>query len=223
MNRFYTLMILAISMPWFAFANEVERGEKVFKKCRSCHQVGAKAKIKNGPPLNGLIGRIAGTYEGAKYSDAMQSAGAGGLTWTEANLDQFLTKPRSFVAHTSMSFSGLKKSKDRAAVIAYLMTFNVDAGMLAAKDDPAINAEILAMVGDVEYGEYLGSSCVTCHQVDGTDQGLPSITGWPSAAFVTVMHAYKNKHRDNPVMQQHAGALSNEEIAALAAYFESVQ
>ncbi len=222
MTRIFTLLALMTFMPWFAFANEVERGEKVFKKCRSCHQVGAKAKIKNGPPLNGLFGRVAGTYENAKYSDAMQSAGADGLTWTQENLDKFLTKPRSFVAHTSMSFSGLKKLQDRADVIAYLLTFNIDLGMLAAKDDPAVNAEILAMVGDVEYGEYLGSSCVTCHQIDGTDQGLPSITGWPNAAFVTVMHAYKNKHRDNPVMQQHAGALSNEEIAALAAYFERV-
>ncbi len=223
MNRFFTLLVLTIIMPWFAFANEVERGEKVFKKCRSCHQVGAKAKIKNGPPLNGLIGRVAGTYVDAKYSDAMQSAGANGLIWTRENLNKFLTKPRSFVAHTSMTFSGLKKPQDRADVLAYLMTFNIDPGMLAAKDDPAVHAEILALVGDVEYGEYLGSSCVTCHQIDGTDQGLPPITGWPNAAFVTVMHAYKNKHRDNSVMQQHAGALSNEEIAALAAYFESVQ
>ena len=36
---------------------------------------------------------------------------------------------------------------------------------------------------------------------------------------MAAMHAYKNKEREHPVMQMMAGRLSNEEIAALAAYF----
>ncbi|MBL6432246.1 MAG: hypothetical protein HPM95_18675 [Alphaproteobacteria bacterium] len=60
---------------------------------------------------------------------------------------------------------------------------------------------------------------MTCHQADGEDKGIPSITGWPGDRFVTVMHAYKTKSRDNPVMQSIAASLSDEEIAALAAYF----
>ena len=75
--------------------------------------------------------------------------------------------------------------------------------------------------GDVAYGEYLSSQCVTCHQASGADKGIPSITGWPHDSFKTVMHAYRNKARAHPVMQMIAGRLSNEEIAALAAYFEA--
>ena len=213
---------MAVACPSFAFADAAERGEKVFKKCRSCHEVGIFAKTKIGPPLNDLIGRVAGSHEGVKYSKAMVAAGEGGLVWTEKALDQYLTRPRDIVPKTNMTFRGLKKSKDRADVIAYLKTFFVDEIKVSTGNDPDVSPDILAIAGDPEYGEYLSGTCVTCHQVGGSDQGLPSITGWPQSAFVTVLHAYKNKHRENPVMQQFAGALSNEEIAALAAYFQSV-
>lgn len=218
----HIILILAVSCFSPAFGNEIERGEKVFKKCRSCHEVGTFAKVKVGPPLNDLVGRVAGRHQGAKYSKAMIAAGGSGLVWTEAVLDQYLTRPRDIVPKTTMTFRGLKKLEDRAAVIAYLKTFLKDEIKVSANNDPAVSSEILAIAGDPEYGEYLSGTCVTCHQVDGSEQGLPSITGWPQATFVTVLHAYKNKHRANPVMQQFAGALSNDEIAALAAYFQSV-
>jgi cytochrome c len=78
---------------------------------------------------------------------------------------------------------------------------------------------VLAIVGDPAYGEYLSSECSTCHQRNGSDQGIPSVTGWPTEDFVVAMHAYKEKIRPHPVMQMMAGRLSDEEIAALAAYF----
>ncbi len=37
------------------------------------------------------------------------------------------------------------------------------------------------------------------------------------------MHAYKEQHRPHPVMQMMAGRLSNEEIAALAAYYQTIE
>jgi len=74
--------------------------------------------------------------------------------------------------------------------------------------------------GDRELGQYLSSECVTCHQASGVQSGgVPSITGWPDEQFVSVMHSYKNKDRDNQVMRTIAARLSEEEIAALAAYF----
>lgn len=98
-------------------------GEKVFKKCSSCHKVGEGAKNKTGPILNGVVGRPAATVEGFKYSKAFQGASAEGLVWTEDQLDAFLTKPKAFIARNKMSFAGLKKEDDRAAVIAYLKSF----------------------------------------------------------------------------------------------------
>ena len=77
--------------------------------------------------------------------------------------------------------------------------------------------------GDRALGEYLSSECVTCHQLSGRYQGIPPIVGWPDKTFVEIMDEYRIKKRDNQVMQTIAGRLSNEEIAALAAFFGSVK
>jgi cytochrome c553 len=73
--------------------------------------------------------------------------------------------------------------------------------------------------GDRALGEYLSSECVTCHQLTGQYQGIPPIIGWPVASFIEIMDEYRQKKRNNPIMQTIAGRFSNEEIAALAAYF----
>ncbi len=98
----------------------VAAGKKVFKKCKSCHQVGDKAKNKTGPVLNGIIGAAAGAVDGFKYSKPMKSAADGGLVWSEEELAAFLTKPKAYMKGTKMSFAGLRKAADVAAVIAYL-------------------------------------------------------------------------------------------------------
>lgn len=98
----------------------VAKGKKVFKKCKSCHQVGEGAKNRSGPILTTIVGANAGAVEGYKYSKALKAAAAEGLVWDVANLDQFLLKPKKFIKKTKMSFGGLKKDKDRAAIIEYL-------------------------------------------------------------------------------------------------------
>ena len=98
-------------------------GEKVFKKCKSCHQVGEKAKNRSGPILNGVVGAAAGSVEGFKYSNALRDAAQDGLIWSEAELAAFLAKPKAYLKGTKMSFAGLRKEADQAAVIEYLKTF----------------------------------------------------------------------------------------------------
>ena len=98
----------------------VAAGEKVFKKCKACHQVGEGAKNKTGPILNGIVGQAAGGVEGFKYSKALQAKADEGLVWTEDTLAAFLAKPKAFMKGTKMSFSGLRKEKDLAAITAYL-------------------------------------------------------------------------------------------------------
>lgn len=82
--------------------------------------------------------------------------------------------------------------------------------------------EILSLEGDIAYGEYLASECTTCHQVSGANDGIPGIVGWETEDFVIAMHAYRSKHRENPVMQMITGRLADDEIAALASYFKSL-
>ncbi len=83
--------------------------------------------------------------------------------------------------------------------------------------------EILNIDGDREYGQYLASDCKTCHEADGEDDGIPNIHGRPKIELITLLYAYREKIKLNPVMQMQAGRLTNEEIVALAAYFEGLK
>ncbi|SDL61768.1 sulfur dehydrogenase subunit SoxD [Aliiruegeria lutimaris] len=98
----------------------VADGEKVFKKCKACHQVGEDAKNKVGPILNGIVGRAAGTGDDFKYSNAMIEAGEGGLVWNDETLAGYLEAPKKYIKGNKMSFAGLKKADDIAAITAYL-------------------------------------------------------------------------------------------------------
>lgn len=204
---------------------DADAGETVFAKCKGCHKVGQDARNGVGPHLNNVFGRKAASIEGFRYSDDLQRAGNDGLVWTLDKLDAYLENPRILVSGTRMSFRGLKDPQDRHDVLAYLRTFSAspadipEAAPTALKSEVDLPDDILAIQGDPEWGEYLSSECTTCHQADGSDEGIPSIRYWPEEDFVLAMHAYKKKIRVHPVMQMMAGRLSDEEIAALAAYF----
>jgi cytochrome c553 len=77
--------------------------------------------------------------------------------------------------------------------------------------------------GDRELGEYLSSECVTCHQLSGKYDGIPPIVGWPPESFVEILTEYRERRRENQVMRSIAVKFSDEEIAALAAYFGSLK
>lgn len=207
---------------------DAEKGKIAFDVCKGCHQVGPGAKDRIGPHLNGIFGREAAVHEGFSYSKAMKRAGVDGLVWNARTLDVYITNPRSLVSKTRMSFRGMKDAQSRADLMAYLRSFSDDPSNIpeaeptATPTDHDLDPAILALKGDPEYGEYLATECLTCHQADGSAEGIPSITLWPEDDFVVAMHAYKNKLRPHPVMQMMAGRLSNEEIASLAAYFNDL-
>ena len=205
------------------------KGEQVFGQCRSCHQVGQGATDRIGPHLNGIFGRRAGAHADYRYSENMQMMGADGLTWEIDTLDAYLENPKALVSRTRMNFAGLEDPQDRSDILAYLRQFSAspqnipEAAPTAQPREVDLAPEVLAIVGDTDYGEYLASECKTCHQQDGSDKGIPAITQWSTEDFVVAMHAYKRQIRPHPVMQMMAARLSDEEIAALAAYFAQTE
>lgn len=102
----------------------VEDGKKVFRRCKSCHAVGEDAKNKIGPVLNNIVDQPVGQNPDFRYSDGMIAAANDGVIWDEEALAKFLSKPRSAIEGTSMSFAGLRKEKDIANIIAYLRSFS---------------------------------------------------------------------------------------------------
>jgi cytochrome c553 len=76
--------------------------------------------------------------------------------------------------------------------------------------------------GDRELGEYLSSECVTCHQLSGKFDGIPSIVGRPEQDLILALTEYRAKVRENAVMRSIAIKFTDEEIAALASYFGSI-
>ena len=101
----------------------IAAGEKVFRKCKACHQIGDGAKNRSGPILTGVVGSAAGSVEGFKYSKALMGMAEDGLVWDQEALRAFLAKPKAFMKGTKMSFAGLKKDGDLDAITAYLASF----------------------------------------------------------------------------------------------------
>lgn len=129
------------SLEWVSAMNET-RGEKVFKKCQSCHNAENGGANGTGPNLWNVVGATAGQHAGFKYSSAMANSA---LAWNYEELDGFLEKPSKYLSGTNMNFIGLKKAEDRAAVVEYL---RVRADAPVAKPEPAplpgvVEAEIM--------------------------------------------------------------------------------
>lgn len=86
----------------------------------------------------------------------------------------------------------------------------------------AVAGTAAGRAADVELGRYLSSECMTCHGVAKASDTIPNIYGLGETHFVEVIKAYRAKALPNPVMQNIAGRLNDEEIDALAAYFATV-
>jgi cytochrome c len=126
-----TVALFALAAPVYA-EGDVTKGEKAFKKCKSCHMVVSPEGEtivkggKTGPNLYGVIGRQAGSVEGFKYGKSLVEAGEGGLIWDEASVAAFTKDPKAFLkeatgsgsAKSKMSFKLKKGGEDVAAYLA---------------------------------------------------------------------------------------------------------
>ena len=105
-----------------AMAADAKLGQKTFRaQCGICHQGGpGDGDGGQGPNLNGVVGRKAGTAADFSYTPALKNSGN---VWTQANLDRFLTDPSKMVPGTAMPVS-IPDTKTRQDLIAYLATLH---------------------------------------------------------------------------------------------------
>jgi cytochrome c len=88
-------------------------GKALYQGCAACHSIDDDDL---GPRHRGVVGRKAGIVPDYNYSPALK---ASGLTWTEDNLDRWLTNPSTLVPGTKMFFK-IDDPQARADIIAYL-------------------------------------------------------------------------------------------------------
>lgn len=92
-------------------------GAKLFKnQCATCHTVHASDPRRQGPTLEGIVGRHAGAVADFHYSPGFAKAD---WSWDEAHLDPWLANPQAVIPGAIMPYRQAKPEV-RAAIIAYL-------------------------------------------------------------------------------------------------------
>ncbi|MGU3493534.1 c-type cytochrome [Xanthobacteraceae bacterium A53D] len=105
---------------------DIAKGEQAFRKCMACHMVGPDAKMRVGPPLNGVVGAKWAHFEGYSYSQDIKDGAAAGKVWDDETLNAYLTSPKAVAPKGKMAFVGIKSDEERANLIAFLAQFNAD-------------------------------------------------------------------------------------------------
>nr|ABI14187.1 cytochrome c [Pfiesteria piscicida] len=97
---------------------DVKKGAKLFKaKCAQCHTIEKGGNAKQGPPLWGVMGRPSGSCDFG-YSEANKNSG---ITWSDKHMFVYLIDPKKYMPGTKMVFASVKKEKERADLVAFMM------------------------------------------------------------------------------------------------------
>jgi len=118
------LLLLTFFGSAIAQNSEFDAGEKLYRQCAACHQIGVTAGNAFGPQLNGVMERGAAALSDFDYSDAFVNSMAKDVKWNASSLSAFLESPLTNIPGTKMIFPGMKNEEDRLAVIVYLSSFD---------------------------------------------------------------------------------------------------
>lgn len=99
---------------------------------------------------------------------------------------------------------------------------------LIAASAVAMSVSVSAQAGDAAAGKTKAAVCAGCHGANGKAMvpTYPNLAGQNEQYLVGALKAYKSKQRNGGqaiIMQGQAAALSDADIANLAAYFSSLK
>ncbi|MFN7056383.1 c-type cytochrome [Hyphomonas sp.] len=147
-------------------AADLTRGERVFaSQCATCHTIAPGGANGTGPNLYDTVGAPKAHIAGFNYSAAMANMGG---EWTYENLDDWLRNPAAYLRGTSMSFAGIRRDPDRAAVIAYMAANTANPPPFP---EPMAAAETEAVEGEEATGE---------EDAEGGEEGEPEAVEAPA-------------------------------------------
>lgn len=98
----------------------------------------------------------------------------------------------------------------------------------------ALTMSVTAIAQDTERGKTIATqgngagalACMTCHGPDGKGNdaaGFPDIAGLNAEYLNKQLHDYAKGERKNPIMQPFASALTDDDILAVSAYYQSLE
>jgi cytochrome c len=77
--------------------------EALFRnQCGTCHTLSTKEPIRQGPPLQGVFGRKAGSVPGFAYSAGFANVD---FVWDAQRLDDWLSKPQAVIPGAVKSYT----------------------------------------------------------------------------------------------------------------------
>lgn len=101
---------------------DLKAGARYFeRKCSQCHDAEKSGGNFKGPHLWNVMGRMAATREGFRFSTAMKAVKK---KWTYATLNYYLADTERAVPGREMNLTGIEDDATRANVIAYLRTLS---------------------------------------------------------------------------------------------------
>ena len=113
--------ILCLFASQSAFAGDIAKGKKAFKKCASCHSIDNGGKNKSGPNLYDILNRGIATNEKFKYSKKLVSFANDNPLWTPELMNLWLENSQKLVKGSKMRVK-VKKETDRENLIAYFQS-----------------------------------------------------------------------------------------------------
>ena len=131
----------------------IEKGQKLSKACAACHNFEKGGAHRLGPNMWDKINAPIGAKEGYAYSDALMAKNAAGVKWTYEDMNAFLYKPRVYAKGTKMSYIGMRKTQDRADMVAWLRSLSDNPAPL-----PVVEEQIEEVVPEVPTEDVLTPS-----------------------------------------------------------------
>ena len=112
-------LLLVIAFGICGTAGAAEDGRALFEKnCGVCHVVARSGPPRQGPYLEGVVGRHAGKIANFPYSNGLRTAT---FDWTPEKLDQWIADPQSLIQDSYMMYKQADPAI-RTAIIGYLAT-----------------------------------------------------------------------------------------------------
>ncbi|MGH1413425.1 MAG: c-type cytochrome [Pelagimonas sp.] len=139
MNRYMTLAVACLPLVGFSAAPataseifekvKIEAGQTLYdRSCRRCHAPDSD-DASYGPPLENILYRAAGSYDGYDYSIAME---ASGIVWTPGAVRAWMEDNDGFMPGTKMRHVGIEDRTVQDFILAYL-------GSISTQDNTQIS------------------------------------------------------------------------------------